>query len=135
MVSSEQRLQRRDYVILAIFCLVLFGHALFVGGPLTMHEGVLSQTSRAMYLEPDWIVPRMGEAPWLERPPLPQWITVAIANVVGHCDAEWVVRLGPILAGTVTVLITGWLAGAWFGRAIGLLAGLILASMYQFLRY
>lgn len=135
MVAREQRLQGRDYGILVVFCLVLFGHALVVGGSLTMHEGVLSQTSRAMYEGGDWIVPRLGQAPWLERPPLPQWITVAIASVIGRCDAEWIVRIGPILTGAATVLITGWLAGACFGRAIGLLSGLILASMYQFARY
>src|SRR5438874_7941042 len=88
------------YALLALFCLVLFGHALLVGGPLTMHEGVLSQTSREMFTHGDWIVPKLGEGPWLERPPLPQWITVAIASLFGRCDAEWIVRLGPLLAGT-----------------------------------
>jgi 4-amino-4-deoxy-L-arabinose transferase-like glycosyltransferase len=124
-----------DYGLLALFCIVLFGHALIVGGPLTMHEGVLSQTSRAMFTDGDFLVPKLGEGPWLERPPLPQWITVGVASVLGRCDAEWIVRIGPLLAGTATVLIAGGLAGAWFGRAIGLLSGLILASMYQFTRY
>src|SRR2546430_2543586 len=40
-----------------------------------------------------------------------------------------------MLAGAATVLIAGGLAAAWFGRAIGILSGLILASMYQFTRY
>src|SRR5205823_10223624 len=38
-------------------------------------------------------------------------------------------------AATVTVLLTVWLAGRLFGRATGVLAGLILATMYNFTRY
>jgi 4-amino-4-deoxy-L-arabinose transferase-like glycosyltransferase len=83
----------------------------------------------------DWIVPRYGDAPWLERPPLPQWISCAICALLGHCDQEWQVRIGPAFAGLTTVLITTWLAGRLFGRVTGILSGLMLATMYNFLRY
>jgi 4-amino-4-deoxy-L-arabinose transferase-like glycosyltransferase len=127
--------QRRDFVYVALFTLILYGIVLAVGGPLTMHEGVLSQTTRAMLANQDWIVPRYGDAPWLERPPLPQWISCAICAVLGHCDAEWNIRIGPALAGLATVLLTVWLAGRLFGRGVGIVSGLILATMYNFVRY
>ncbi len=127
--------QRRDYLGVAAFTIVLYAVVLAVGGPLTLHEGVLSQTTKAMLANHDWLVPRYGDAPWLERPPLPQWISCAICTVIGHCDAEWNVRIGSALSGLITVLITLWLAGRLFGRVVGLLSGLMLATMYNFLRY
>ena len=127
--------QRRDYLGVGLFTILLYGVVLAVGGPLTLHEGVLSQTTKAMLANHDWLVPRYGDAPWLERPPLPQWIACAICTVLGHCDQEWNVRIGPALAGVITVLLTTWLAGRLFGRGIGILSGLMLATMYNFLRY
>src|SRR6266436_2180195 len=135
VVSNLQPVERRDYLGVALFTLVLYAVVLAVGGPLTMHEGVLSQTTKAMLANHDWLVPRYGDAPWLERPPLPQWISCAICTLLGHCDAEWNVRIGPALSGLLTVLITVWLAGRLFGRVIGILSGLMLATMYNFLRY
>lgn len=127
--------QRRDYLCSALFTVVLYAVVLAAGGPLTLHEGVLAQTTKAMLANHDWLVPRYGDAPWLERPPLPQWIACAICAVIGHCDQEWNVRIGPALAGLTTVLLTTWLAGRLFGRVIGILSGLMLATMYNFLRY
>jgi len=134
-MSNLEPVQRRDYLCIALCTAILYAVVLAAGGPLTMHEGVLSQTTKAMLANHDWIVPRYGEAPWLERPPLPQWISCAICALIGHCDEEWNVRIGPALAGISTVLLTTWLAGRLFGRGIGVLSGLILATMYNFVRY
>jgi 4-amino-4-deoxy-L-arabinose transferase-like glycosyltransferase len=135
MLAARAPLGHRDYLLLALYCLVLYGVIIAFSGPLTLHEGVLAQTTRVMVADRDWIVPKYGTAPWLERPPLPQWITVGLTWAAGRGDEEWVVRLGPLLAGTLTVLLTAWLAGAWYGRYAGLLSGLILATMYEFTRY
>jgi len=124
-----------DYILALSYCVALYAVVLAVGGPLTMHEGVLSQTSRQMAADHDWIVPHYDEAPWLERPPLPQWITIAITRLVGRDDVEWAFRVGPALSGTLAVLLTVWLGGAFYGRKLGVLSGLILATMYQFVRY
>lgn len=134
-MSSLEPIQRRDYLCVAAFTLCLYALVLAFGGPLTMHEGVLSQTTKAMLADHDWLVPHYGDAPWLERPPLPQWISCVICAVIGHCDQEWNVRIGPALAGTLTVLLTLWLAGRLFGRGVGILSALALATMYNFVRY
>ena len=44
-------------------------------------------------------------------------------------------RIGSAIAGLITVLLTVWLAGRLYGRVIGILSGLMLATMYNFLRY
>jgi 4-amino-4-deoxy-L-arabinose transferase-like glycosyltransferase len=129
---GEPRLRRTDYALLALVCLLLFGVALVAGRPLTGHEAVLPQNAREMMADHDWIIPKCGGLPWLERPPLPDWIIVGIAEVLGRCDRDWIVRIGPVLMGTCVVLMVSWLAAGWYGRTVGLLSGLILATMYEF---
>ena len=130
-----ERLARRQLGILAVYCLVLFGFAMVSGRPLSLHESVLPQSAREMLADGDWIVPKKGDTPWLESPPLPQWITVSLASLFGRCDTEWVVRLGPTLVATLTTLMVAWMACLWFGRQLGFLAGFLFATTCQFTRY
>src|SRR5205085_1987328 len=37
--------------------------------------------------------------------------------------------------GAMTVLLTVWLAGRFYGRCVAILSGLMLATMYNFVRY
>jgi 4-amino-4-deoxy-L-arabinose transferase-like glycosyltransferase len=83
-VSNREPVRIRDFVCVGLFTLLLYAIVLAAGGPLTLHEGVLSQTTKAMLANHDWLVPRYGDAPWLERPPLPQWISCAICAIIGH---------------------------------------------------
>ena len=76
------RLQRGDYLLLGAFCLLFFGFSLIGGRPLSMHEGVLPQSAREMLADHDWVIPKNGGRPWLESPPLPQWVTVGIASLI-----------------------------------------------------
>ena len=109
---------------------------MFSGRPLSLHEARLPQCSREMYQNHDWIIPRSGGRPWLERPPFPHWITVATSTLLGqHCDSVWVVRLPAALMGCVTILLTAWIASVFFGRQIGLCSGLILATAFEFYEY
>jgi 4-amino-4-deoxy-L-arabinose transferase-like glycosyltransferase len=128
-------LRRADYCWLALFSFLLFGYAMVGGRPLTMHEAVLPQSAREMLADGDWIVPKSGGRPWLERPPLPQWITAAVAGLLGGADREWVVRLPAALMGSAAVLLVGWMAAGWFGRTVGLLSGFLLATMFEFTSY
>jgi len=125
----------RDYMLLLLFCLVVFGITLVSGRPLSIHESVLPQSSREMMADQDWIVPKKGGTPWLESPPLPQWVTVGLATAFGRCDAVWIVRLGPVLMGTAVVLMVAWMASVWFGRNMGLLSGFAMATTCQLTRY
>lgn len=143
----NESLNRRDLLTLTGYCLLLFGIALFSGRPLTLHECVLPQTARSMFADRDWLIPKingqpadrvsdaMPAEPWVESPPLPQWITVVLAMPFGRCDSEAIVRIGPMLVGTYVVLLTAWMAALWYGRSLGLLAGLVLATTLEFTRY
>ena len=128
-------LRPRDYVLLTFFCTVLFGIALVGGRYLTMHEAVLPQSAKEMYATGEWIVPTSAGRPWLERPPFPQWLTILSAHLIGRFDQEWIVRLPAMLIATATVLIVSSLASFWFGRTMGILTGLCLATSLEFTRY
>ncbi len=132
---QPEALRRRDYLLLTAFCLILFGQAMFSGRALSIHESVLPQSAREMYADGDWLVPKRGGAPWLESPPLPQWVTVSIAHICGRCDTLWVVRLGPTLVATAIVLMVTWMAGRCLGRGVGILSGYLMATTCQFVRY
>ncbi len=146
-MMSIERLSRRDIFTLIGYCVLLFGIAIVSGRPLTLHECVLPQTARSMFADHDFLIPKInGQAadrvsnampsePWLESPPLPQWVTVALATPFGRCDSEAIVRIGPALVGTYVVLLTAWMASLWYGRSLGLLAGLVLATTLEFTRY
>lgn len=132
---EPKTLRPRDWTLVVCYCLALFGVSLVAGRPLTLHESVLPQSAREMLVDGDWIVPKKGGEPWLESPPLPQWCTVAVASLFGRCDAEWIVRIGPVIAATICVCLTAWMASVWYARTIGLLSGLILATICEFTRY
>ena len=135
VIASTERLQRADVALLALFSLVLFGYSLIGGRVLTMHEARLPQASREMLADHDWLVPKCGGRPWVERPPLPHWITVGVGALAGRCDQAWIVRIPPALMGTLSVLLLAWIASVWFGRTPAVLSGLILATMFEFTRY
>src|SRR5262245_30244973 len=106
---SPSGLQRRDYLILARFCLVLFGYAVLRGKVLTGHESVQPENAREMMADRDWLVPKCGGLPWLERPPLPHWIIGGIDALCGQYNNDRIVRIGPVLMATLVVLTTAWM--------------------------
>jgi hypothetical protein len=136
ILPDRLSLRITDYVILILFCAVLFGYVAISGRPMTMHEARLPQLAREMMQTGDYLVPHSGARPWLERPPLPHWIMIAFAKVLGqHCDTEWSVRIPPAVMGILVVLMTATMAAKWFGRSTGLLAGFCLSTMYEFYYY
>jgi 4-amino-4-deoxy-L-arabinose transferase-like glycosyltransferase len=133
---GNARLSLRDYLILFLFCSLLFGYVAVSGRPMTLHEARLPETSREMLARGDGLVPMDGDRPWLERPPFPHWCMMAVAKVIGQrCDNEWSVRIPPALAGLLTIFITAQIAARFLGRKIGLISGLLLATMYEFYEY
>jgi 4-amino-4-deoxy-L-arabinose transferase-like glycosyltransferase len=124
-----------DYLLVGAFCFVLFGYCAFSGRPLTMHEARLPQTAREMKAAGEWLLPHSGIRPWLERPPLPHWVVIGSMTLFGSDDSVWVVRLPSAVMGTLTALLTMWMAGRWFGRTLGQLSGLLLATSFEFYIY
>ena len=128
-------MHRSDYGLLVLLGVLLFGYSAVSGKPFTMHEARLPQTSLEMMASGEWFFPHSGERPWLERPPLPHWFEMALGRVIGRLDEVWIVRIPPALTGLASLLMVGWMAARLFGREAGLLAGIALATMYEFTFY
>lgn len=133
--SVPVRLTTADAGWLGLVCVVLFGIALVQDRTLTIHEAVHCQNVREMLAGGDWVIPTYGGRPWLERPPLPHWATAAFVWLSGQPAAAWAYRLSAACAAYLVVLLAGWVASVWYGRRIGLLAGVVLATMMEFNAY
>lgn len=125
----------RDYLLLGIFSLALYGYSCIGGRVLTQHEARLPQASIEMAESGNSLIPTCGGRPWLERPPLPHWITIGVATLFGVWDQVWVFRIPNALSGMACVLMTGALSSRFFGREIGILSALMLATSYEFVHY
>ena len=123
-------------VIPALFGLALFCVPLPQDHILSIHESVLPQTAKMMFYNGDWLIPRRDSmTPWLENPPLPQWITVSLCSLVGTCSDAWVARLAAAIAGALAVLLVTLMGVRLFGRPLGILSGLIMATSFEVVRY
>jgi 4-amino-4-deoxy-L-arabinose transferase-like glycosyltransferase len=126
---------RLDVLWVGLYTLLLFGFAGFSGRPLTMHEARLPQTSREMLAHHEWLLPTSGDRPWLERPPLPHWLVVSVMKIFGHDDRVWIVRLPSAVMGTLTALLTLYIARTCFSPTVGIVAGCLLATSFKFYQY
>jgi 4-amino-4-deoxy-L-arabinose transferase-like glycosyltransferase len=130
---ASPHLSRRAWLLLLLYSATLFLFALGRARTLTGHEGHYAAVVQGMLRTGDWLVPRIGSEPWLEKPLLPHWC-MAVAVWGGGMD-EFVLRVPSILAGLLGVCIVASLAARWFGPTQGLLAGLIQATTLHTLTY
>jgi len=131
--APASTLAGRDFAVLIAFSVVLFSFMILYDRPLGNHETVHCVNIREMRADGDWIIPHMGGRPWLERPPLPFWLTMPLVSVFG--DTSRAYRVAPLLVALPVILMAGWIASLWFGRRVGLLAGMILATCREFTHY
>ena len=134
-IVGHARLTPTDYALLVLLTVLVGGFHLATGRLLTAHETIHCRNIQEMQASGDWIIPTCGGRVWLERPPLPHWLTAAGVALVGDWQCSWAYQISSLLAGLVVVLLTANL-GAWLlGRGIGLLAGAVLATTHEMVRY
>jgi 4-amino-4-deoxy-L-arabinose transferase-like glycosyltransferase len=63
----------------------------------------------------DWLVPRVGEAPYLRKPPLLNWLIAGAFKLTGG-RSEWAVRLPSVLATLALGLGLVLFGARWIGR-------------------
>ena len=136
--QTKTQIDREWPIILipALFGLALFCVPLSQDHILSIHESVLPQTAKMMFYNGDWLIPRRDSMTlWLENPPLPQWIIVSLCSLVGTCSDAWVARLAAAIAGALVVLLVTLMGTRLFGRTLGILGGLIMATSFEVVRY
>ena len=134
--GAPHHLVGRDYLLLIFVALLLYGPAVWSGRPLSVHEGRLPQLAREMVWDGgSWLLPTSGGRPWLERPPLPHWITAGSMMLLGRVGSLWSARLPAAIAGGAIGVMAAWMVARWFGRSVGLLAGVVALSSYELYQY
>ena len=128
MTSATIQVQRRRIALLAVLLaftlswLVLLGHrALF-----NPDEGRYAEIPREMFESGNWLVPRLNDLVYIEKPPLQYWATAASYAVFGTSD--WSARFYTGLCGLLTVLISAGLAWRIWGPATAWRAGIMSGS-------
>lgn len=127
-------LSGKSWLLVIACALGLYGINLGGARALTEHEIYVGGVAKQMVAEGQWILPRIGDHLWLEKPPLPHWLA-SISGIVAGDFSEAAVRTPSMLAGLGVVLLVAGLAGHWFGQQAGLLAGLLQASTVYMLTY
>lgn len=90
-----------------------------------------AQVAREMVNGGDWILMHRNGALYTDKPPLFFWL-VALSSFVWQGFSPFAVRLPSAIFGTLTVLLTFFLGKRLYSSRTGFLAGLILATSYQF---
>ncbi len=132
LASCRRSFRAWHAILLATFAVGAFSIFFRLGDAKSLgsHEGYAIVPAREMLLTGDYVVPRFGGMPRLQKPPLIYWSILAAANVTGTLDIT-TARLPAAIAGLLLGgLICAW-GYRWYGRAgaIGALAAQ-LTSVY-----
>src|SRR5438477_3878220 len=76
-----------------------------------------------------WLLPWLGDTPYLNKPPLVAWLIALVswpAGVVTQSTAVW----PSLLAALGVVLVTWWIGRRVWDQAVGLTAGFVVLTMH-----
>ena len=110
----------------ALLPFVGLGHALW-----EVDDARYAEVPREMVERGDWLTPRLDYMDYVEKPPLPYWLTCISYSAFGVSEAA--ARLPLALWGLAALAGTAAL-GAWlFGAEVGLASAAVLATTVAFL--
>lgn len=125
--DPEARRDRRAAWIVGLVGCALFLPALGTRDLWSSGEARVAQAARQMRRTGDWVVPRLGDAPRLKKPPLAYWM-VLLASLPFDAVEEGNSRLPSAAAGVGALLVTLALGRCLFGRRAGMLGALALGT-------
>ena len=102
----NQRLRIPDWLLLLVFCAFFFFWRLAAFGLIGADEPRYAQVAREMFEANDWVTPRLGGNPWLEKPPLYYWQAMVFYRLMGVSDSS--ARLPSVVQATLLVLAVYW---------------------------
>lgn len=94
-------------------------------------EPRFAQVAQEMLQSGDYLVPRMNDRPYTEKPPMLFWMAAAFSWPAGNVT-ELTARLPLALAGIITVILTYLLAKRMFDPRIAFWSALILITNQRF---
>ncbi len=128
--NDDLRLPASYAVLIALFGATMLLIHLGNARVLTYHEITYAQPAKEMLSDGNWIVPTLaGDFVMHREPPATAW-AIAAAMAMFGTESEWVARLPSVLAAVITALVVAVLAARWFGKRMGLVAGLLQLTTY-----
>lgn len=100
---------------------------------LTDHEILVAAPAKQMTIDGDWLFPKIGHHLWLEKPPLMHALAAISGKLFGFSEAA--VRLPAVFAGVGIVIFMTSLSLHWFGRRAAIVTGLVQTTAVYFLTY
>ena len=129
MSASGAGARRSTTAVAIAFGFALSWFALLGVRPLfNPDEGRYAEIPREMLATGNWLVPRLNDLVYIEKPPLQYWATAVSFELFG-VDV-WAARLYPGLCGLLAVLVTAALARRLWGGETAWRAGIMLASTF-----
>ncbi len=121
----------RSLTVLLLLAGLIFGFGLGSFGLLDPDEPFYSLTAKEMLARHDLSTPVLFGQPQFEKPILFYWVIYLSFKFLGI--SEFAARLGPLLAGLLTVVITYlWGVVLFHRRAIAFISAVILATAAEF---
>src|SRR5919109_5196437 len=116
----------RTTLVFVIVTLCVF--PLMISAPLLdPDEGLHAAIAQEMLLRHDYVVPTFLGEPFFDKPILFFWAEALSLRMFGMNEAA--VRLPPLLFGAIGIVSLALLGAAMFGVNVGLVAGIVYATM------
>ncbi|MCC7316646.1 MAG: glycosyltransferase family 39 protein [Planctomycetes bacterium] len=122
-----------EAAILITFSSLLSFWGLGEGPRLSDHEAIVAQGARQIRQGGEWLIPKVGDTPFVRKPPLGIWLAALASTLVDPVDVQppvspYAARLPSALASVLTCAIVYVLGRFMFGHRAGLIAGFVFAS-------
>ena len=125
-----RRLERWSPLLLLGGTAVLYLARLGASGLYDPNEGLYAEIPREMVLLRDWLTPHFNFIRYFEKPPLLYWLTALSYQLFGF--SEFSSRLVSALAAISGVGVIYGIGRDLWGRRVGLVSGLILATSFGY---
>lgn len=120
----------RDLLLLGLFFGLLYFFMLG-GFPLANpDEGRYAEIPREMLASGDWVLPKLNDVVYFEKPPLVYWTTAISFSLFGQ--NEWAARGVAAFFALFGVLLTYAAGRGLYGRTAGFVAALVLGSSFLY---
>lgn len=131
MSDAESRIYNRLYLITVMLGLLVFFWGLGDIGLMSFNEARRALPAQAMFMNGDWLLPRLNGDLYLTKPPLLYWLAASASFLFGAAN-EWAVRLPSALAATATVWMVYRYALRQFGAWPALFSAQLLIANVTF---
>ncbi len=132
--QSKKNIFSRDWFLIFILitlCTYLFIFKLGKPSLWNTDEAIYGEVAKEILKFNDWLTLRFNYRVWFDKPPLYMWLTALNFRFFGQ--NEFTTRIWSALFGVGGVVVVYFLGKSIFNKRSGFLAGLILATSFQYI--